>query len=142
MSPVFRCTATTKVAADIQALAETISSPHESVEWAGHQVLQCLLEAVDHDFHAAFLRTGARVTSDVFLCWSTDGRQTLADLDCCMNKRTKLGTGCTIFQHHPGRCDWDYIDPVMEAAQAEADQLAEELGLSRAFRGARKAPPA
>ncbi|MGA5584406.1 hypothetical protein ACPCIY_25345 [Streptomyces thermodiastaticus] len=43
---------------------------------------------------------------------------------------------CTIFKGHPGRCDWEYIDPQGVATQALADQLAKEWRLSRVFRGA------
>ncbi|WP_318280180.1 hypothetical protein, partial [Streptomyces griseoloalbus] len=129
-----RCTATTQVDDETRALAETITSPHDSIEWASYPVLQCLLEDVDHDFHAAFFRTGSRTDpdSDVFVCWrdGTPGHA-LADLDCCMNRSSPLATGCTIFQHHPGRCEWDYIDPPMVAAQAQADQIAAALGLFR-----------
>ncbi|WP_157876548.1 hypothetical protein [Streptomyces graminilatus] len=92
-----------------------------------------------HDFHAAFLRTGSRTEpdSDVFLCWKEgSSAQSLADLECCFNRRFELGTGCTIFKNHPGRCDWAYIDPEVVAVQAQADQLVEELDLSPIWRDA------
>lgn len=127
----FRCTATTEVRADVRAAAQTIGSPLGRIDWTSDTVLQCLIEDVAHDFHAAFLRTGARENSDVFLCW-TDGapEQSLADLDCCLARRDPMDSGCTIFAHHPGRCEWAYIDPPHLAAQAQADQLLKELGIS------------
>ncbi|MYR46580.1 hypothetical protein [Streptomyces sp. SID5910] len=132
MTPGYRCTATTEASDETRTLAEKISSPRASIEWASDTVLQCLLEDVAHDFHAAFLRSGSRTDpdSDVFLCW-TDERQGLADLDCCLKSRTPLSGVCTIFTHHPGRCDWEYIDPPHLAAQAQGDQLLAEMGLLR-----------
>ncbi|MFC8873249.1 MULTISPECIES: hypothetical protein [Streptomyces] len=126
----YRCTATTEVLAATRAAAETIGSPRDGIDWTSDTILQCLIEDVAHDFHAAFLRTGARENSDVFLCW-TDGSpdQSLADLDCCLGRRTPMGTGCTIFAHHPGLCEWAYIDPPYVAVTARADQLLKELGL-------------
>ncbi|MFF8728120.1 hypothetical protein ACF073_16740 [Streptomyces sp. NPDC015171] len=49
-----------------------------------------------------------------------------------MARRTELGTGCTIFKGHPGRCDWEYIDPEYMAGLAQADQLVKEMGLTHA----------
>ncbi|MGW3954113.1 hypothetical protein ACWEKM_25045 [Streptomyces sp. NPDC004752] len=45
-----------------------------------------------------------------------------------------MDTGCTIFKGHPGRCDWQYIDPAEVAAQAQADQLIQAWGLSHLFK--------
>lgn len=129
--PGYRCTATTEVHADTRAAAETIGSPRNSIMWTSDTVLQCLTEDVDHDFHAAFLRTGARENSDVFLCWTDNAPdQSLADLDCCLARRTPMDTGCTNFQHHPGLCEWAYVDPPDVAAWARADQLLKERGIS------------
>lgn len=130
-TPGFRCTATVEVQADTWAAAKTIASPRDNLLWASDTVLQCLIEDVDHDFHAAFLRTGSRPDSDVFLCWR-DGvpGQALADLDCCLERRDPMDIGCTIFKHHPGLCEWRYIDPPDVAATAQADQLLKEWGLS------------
>ncbi|MFJ8146063.1 hypothetical protein ACIQ6R_13420 [Streptomyces sp. NPDC096048] len=140
----YRCTATSEVHAEVRAMGETISSPHGKIEWTPYSTLQCLLEDVPHDFHAAFLRTGTRAdpASDVYLCWR-DGSldQCLADLDCCMARPEPRDAGCTIFEHHPGRCQWEYIDPEQVAAQAQADQLVEELGLSHCPHSAWDAPP-
>lgn len=133
----FRCVARVLLDDAVRAKAEKIHSPHSSIEWTQYTELQCLVEDVPHDFHAAFLRTGSRTDpdSDVFLCWTDESSaQTLADLECCMNRRTELDTGCTIFKNHPGRCEWEYIDPELVAVEAQADQLIKELGLSEMFR--------
>jgi hypothetical protein len=129
----YRCTATTEVRTETRAMAETIATPFAAVDWAPDKVLQCLVEDVPHDFHAAFLRTGAREDppSDIYLCWKDgDPDQSLADLDCCMARSRPLDPGCTIFKHHPGRCYEDYIDPPAVAASAYADQLLKDLGIS------------
>ncbi|MFD6169619.1 hypothetical protein [Streptomyces coeruleorubidus] len=114
--------------------AALIPSPFTDVEWSGTPHLQCLLEDVPHDFHAAFLRTGAGTDpdTDVFVCWR-DGSATqwLEDIEVCLLRAGPLDTGCTVYRLHPGRCDWQYIDPAQVALQAEADQLAKALGLSR-----------
>ncbi|MFJ3494835.1 hypothetical protein ACIPPJ_14735 [Streptomyces sp. NPDC086091] len=109
-------------------------SPHSSVEWTSDTELQCLIEDVPHDFHAAFLRTGSRTApdSDVYLCWTAESpEQSIADIACCMKRRSSLDPGCTIFTSHPGRCEWEYVDPVAVAVQAQADQLITELDLVR-----------
>ncbi|MEU8695617.1 hypothetical protein [Streptomyces sp. NPDC048665] len=122
---------------DDRAAAAKIASPWSCIEWSSFDPLQCLIEDVPHDHHAAFLRTGARAgpDSDVYLCWC-DGSSTqwLEDLECCMHRPDPLGTGCTIFTGHPGRCDWQYIDPEQVAAQAQADQLIKAWGLSHLFK--------
>ncbi|GAA4795454.1 hypothetical protein [Streptomyces ziwulingensis] len=133
----FRCTVRVLLDNAVRAEAELIHSPHSSIEWTSYTELQCLVEDVPHDFHAAFLRTGSRIDpdSDVFLCWTDKSpAQGLADLECCMKRRTELSTGCTIFKNHPGRCEWEYIDPELVAVQAQADQLTNELGLTKIFR--------
>ncbi|MGX1248679.1 hypothetical protein RKD48_001190 [Streptomyces ambofaciens] len=129
----FRCTAKTGVHAEIRAMAEKIVTPFGAVDWAPEPVLQCLVEDVDHSFHAAFLRTGTRTDpcSDIYLCWKDgDPDQSLADLDCCMARSRPLDAGCMIFRHHPGRCYEEYIDPPQVAAQAQGDQLLKKLGIS------------
>lgn len=133
----YRCTAATDLDDEIQAEAEKIGSPHPHIEWASSSLFQCMVEDVPHDHHAAFLRTGAGTDpdSDIYLCWRDDSpAQWIEDVECCMNRSHPLGTGCTIFKSHPGRCDWQYIDPQQVAAQAQADQLAKEWGLSHLFR--------
>ena len=135
----YRCTATAELDDDVRATAEKFGSPHPDIEWAPKpfDLFQCMVEDVSHDFHAAFLRTGASTDpdSDVYLCWR-DGSsvQWLEDVEVCLGKPTALGTGCTIFRDHPGRCDWQYIDPPQVAAQAMADQLIKEWDLSHLFR--------
>ncbi|GHI91763.1 hypothetical protein [Streptomyces olivaceus] len=129
----YRCTAVTEAQAGIQVLAESIGSPLDAIEWASDEVLQCLIEDIPHDHHAAFLRTGARQDSDVFLRW-TDGssEQDLADLTCCLAYPDPMGSACTIYAGHPGKCEWAYIDPPYVAATARADQILKELGLQQA----------
>lgn len=85
----FRCPARTGLDGKVRTAAETIGSPRPDIEWSPYDVFQCLVEDVPHDFHAAFLRTGARAApeSDVYLCWR-DGSpvQWLADIDVCLKK--------------------------------------------------------
>lgn len=133
----YRCTAEAELDDDLRALAAQIPTPHTDIEWTSFDTLQCMVEDVPHEHHAAFLRTGARTDpdTDVYVCWR-DGssKQWLEDIECCMNRPNPLGTGCTIFKDHPGRCEWQYIDPAQVAAQAMADQLMKEWGLSRPSR--------
>jgi hypothetical protein len=134
---MYRCTAVTEPTVHIWETAALISSPCPDIEWAGDSPFQCMVEDVAHDFHAAFLRTGSSTDpdTDVFVCWR-DGStaQWLEDIEVCLLRAAPLDSGCTIFRHHPGRCDWEYLDPAQIALQAEADQLAAKLGLS--LRGA------
>ncbi|NEA49219.1 hypothetical protein [Streptomyces sp. SID10815] len=128
---------------DMRGLAEEIPTPFDFIEWGwgadGECELQCKLDDSPHDYHAAFLRTGASAEpgTDVFLCW-VDGaaEQWLEDIEVCLKTRTPRDSSCTIFRGHPGKCDWAYIDPPMVAARAEADQLLSRLGLSPIWREA------
>ncbi|CAL9312967.1 hypothetical protein SUDANB180_02579 [Streptomyces sp. enrichment culture] len=133
----FRCLARTRLDSEVRSAAEAIGSPRPGIEWSPYDVFQCLVEDVPHDFHAAFLRTGARADpeSDVYLCWR-DGSpvQWLADIDVCLKKAEPLGTGCTIYRGHPGRCEWQYIDPPQVAAQALVDQLTDGWDPARLFK--------
>ncbi|MGW2491141.1 hypothetical protein ACWCV9_28505 [Streptomyces sp. NPDC001606] len=137
MAVTYRCTAAIELDGDVRATAEKIGSPRPDIEWATVDLYQCKVEDVPHDFHAAFLRTGARTDpdSDVFLCWR-DGPsvQWLEDIEVCLKAPAPLGSVCTIFRGHPGQCDWAYVDPPQVAAQAMADQLIQEWGLSHMFR--------
>ncbi|WP_328657847.1 hypothetical protein [Streptomyces sp. NBC_00334] len=114
-------------------MAAVIRCPFDRIEWASDPVQQCLLEDIPHDIHAAFLRSGSHgdpAASDVYLLWRDgDTTQSLADLHCCLAQRTPMSGACTIYKGHPGRCDWQYIDPAQVAAQAQADQLLQEMGL-------------
>nr|WP_145488949.1 MULTISPECIES: hypothetical protein [Streptomyces] len=96
-----------------------------------------MVEDVPHEHHAAFLRSGSQIDPDteVYLCWR-DGasKQWLEDVEYCMKTANPVGAVCTIFKGHPGRCEWQYIDPVRVAARALADQLSKEWGLSRPSR--------
>ncbi|MFH9673229.1 hypothetical protein ACH4L5_13310 [Streptomyces sp. NPDC017405] len=125
----------------MRAIAELIRSPFPDPDWSPEAPSRCMVEDVPHDFHAAWLRTGSTVHSDLFLCWR-DGSpdQWIADFVCCMNRRTELSTGCTIFKYHPGKCEWAYVDPERVAVQAQADQLAQKLNLPH-VRADRNAPP-
>nr|BFD83068.1 hypothetical protein StreXyl84_24690 [Streptomyces sp. Xyl84] len=141
----YRCEETIMLDPKLRDLAAQIPSPFGGIEWAieteGQYAFQCKLEDAPHDYHAAFLRTGAFADpcTDVFLCWVDGGdEQWLEDIEVCMKRRKPLDSGCTIFRKHPGKCDWEYIDPPLLAAKAQADQLMKEPGLnalSRALRG-------
>ncbi|MEU9975077.1 hypothetical protein [Streptomyces sp. NPDC051014] len=125
------------------ALAKEIPSAFPEIEWTSYDVLQCLVEDVPHDFHAAFLRSGSRAdpASDVYLCWSDGpGWRGIAELDCCLKLPDPMGSACTIFKEHPGRCAWDYVDPAYVAALAVADQLSREWCV-KLLRGADDLPP-
>lgn len=134
----YRCGAAAEVEDGVRAVAVGMGSPHPEVEWSGFDRLQCLLEDVPHDVHAAFLRSGAQPGprfSDVFVCWREGASgQWLADVECCMRKEGRLGAVCTIFRGHPGRCDWEYVDPASVAVQALAGQLAREWGHTHLFK--------
>ncbi|MEU7562013.1 hypothetical protein [Streptomyces eurythermus] len=133
----FRCPARTGLDGKARAAAETIGSPRPDIEWSPYDVFQCLLEDVPHHFHAAFLRTGARADpeSDVYLCWRDESPvQWLADIDVCLKKPAPLGTGCTLYRGHPGRCEWQYIDPPYVAAQALVGQPANAWDPYRLFK--------
>ncbi|MFF0510942.1 hypothetical protein [Streptomyces sp. NPDC004250] len=126
-------------------MAAAIRSPFERIEWASDTVQRCLLEDIPHDSHAAFLRTGSHgdpVASDVYLLWRDgDPAQSLADLHCCLAQRTPMSSACTIFRGHPGRCEWQYVDPEQVAAEAQADQLLREWGFLSAQPGGETLPP-
>jgi hypothetical protein len=139
----FRCEARVKLDDDVRTTAALIPTPFDSIEWApetaGPYAFQCKLSEVPHTHHAAFLRTGSsqEPCSDVFLCWHDEtGPQWLEDVEVCLKRRHPMATGCTIFRGHPGLCDWEYIDPPMVAAGAQADQLIMEMGLSHTFKRA------
>ncbi|MER7920668.1 MULTISPECIES: hypothetical protein [unclassified Streptomyces] len=123
---MFRCKATTGLDDAVLALAKQLPSPRTDIDWAPSPPLRCLLEDVPHDDHAAFLRTGVRRApdSDVFVRWR-DGasEQWLEDIECCMTRPTPLAPGCTVFKGHPGRCDWQYVDPEDAAIQEAAARL-------------------
>lgn len=134
----YRCGATAEAGGRVLAEADLLPCPHPEVEWADHDRLQCLVEDVPHDFHAAFLRSGTRPGpgfSDLYLCWR-DGssEQWLTDAEPCMRRASPLGTGCTVHQGHPGRCDWQYIDPASVAALALACELARHWGIAHLFK--------
>ncbi|MEW2167499.1 hypothetical protein AB0912_31530 [Streptomyces sp. NPDC007084] len=125
----FRCEARTNVDPAVRVAAQRIGNPYAEIEWATGSPLPCLLEDEPHTAHAAFLRSGSTTDfdSDVYLRWR-DGSsaQWIEEAEVCLKAPGPLGTGCTIYRDHPGRCDWAYIDPRAVAAQAQADQLAAE----------------
>ncbi|GAA2224460.1 hypothetical protein [Streptomyces nogalater] len=128
---MYRCIAQAVLSDEVRSAAAEISSPVARIEWASGVTLQCKLEDVPHDHHAAFLRTGASLEpcTDVYLCWF-DGTATqwLEDIEVCLKRKgTSTDTGCTIFRDHPGRCDWAYIDPPRLAVEAQADQLERDV---------------
>jgi hypothetical protein len=130
---MYRCTATTEPTVTVLEAAALIPSPLPDIDWATQPPFQCLLEGEPHEFHAAFLRTGSGTDpdTDVFLCWrDASAIQWLEDIEVCLKRAAPLDTGCTIYRSHPGRCDWQYIDPAQIALQAKADQLTAKLGLS------------
>ncbi|GAA4797037.1 hypothetical protein GCM10023220_25120 [Streptomyces ziwulingensis] len=137
---MYRCEARTLLDSDVQATAELMPTAFDSIEWVsesvGEYLFRCEVEDVPHDHHAAFLRNGAssEPCTDVYLCWRDEsGPQWLADGEVCLRAENPMASGCTIFRGHPGRCDWEYIDPSMVAAQAEADQSVREPGLPHLF---------
>ncbi|MCN9244217.1 hypothetical protein NGF19_26120 [Streptomyces sp. RY43-2] len=134
---MFRCTAEVELDDDVRVRAALIPSPHMDIDWAPFDSFQCVVEGAPHDHHAAFLRSGANTDpcTDVFLCWR-DGEvaQWIEDVEVCLKRSNPMGSGCTIFKGHPGRCDWQYIDPLDVAARAQADQLIKEWRLSHRFR--------
>lgn len=127
---MYRCVAQAVPNSDALSAAAQIVSPVTETDWATDITVQCKVDDVPHDHHAAFLRSGASLDpcTDVFLCWrDNDDKQWVEDVEVCMQRRTPLGTGCTIFRGHPGRCDWAYIDPPSLAVEAQADQLLRDL---------------
>ncbi|MFF6789710.1 hypothetical protein ACFY9C_11575 [Streptomyces filamentosus] len=107
-------------------LALAVRNYYPSITWAANGGFQCLVEDVEHSFHAAFLRSGSGENTDVFLCWSAEG-QWLLDVECCLKTRTPKGSSCTIYRGHPGRCEWAYVDPRRVAEEAMADQWLRDL---------------
>ncbi|MFD3332602.1 hypothetical protein ACFWV1_08115 [Streptomyces sp. NPDC058700] len=121
----YRCVETTEPSRRVLGLILALPN-HPDVDWSAEPDFQCMVEDVEHVFHASWLRTGSGPSTDVFLCWSPDG-QWLMDVECCLKARTPLGTGCTVYKDHPGRCEWAYVDPRQVAEQAIADQYVQEL---------------
>ncbi|MFI8253369.1 hypothetical protein ACWEPA_03030 [Streptomyces filamentosus] len=122
----YRCTERTEPGQPVLLLALAVRNHHPNTEWARDGSFQCLVEDVEHSFHAAWLRTGSGENSDVFLCWGAEG-QWLMDAECCLKTRTPTGAECTIYRGHPGRCKWAYVDPPQVAADAMADQFMRDL---------------
>ncbi|MFJ3534346.1 hypothetical protein ACIPQA_02645 [Streptomyces sp. NPDC090109] len=122
----YRCTESTAPERRILVLAHAVPNFRGDTEWAPDDGFQCLVEDVEHTFHAAWLRTGSGENTDVFLCWSPEG-QWLMDVECCLKTRTPAGSSCTIYAGHPGRCEWAYVDPRQVAEQAMADQYLRDL---------------
>ncbi|MFF0481068.1 hypothetical protein [Streptomyces sp. NPDC004435] len=102
--------------------ALVVPSPGREVEWVPEPEFQCLVEDVEHGFHAAYVRTGASDSTDVFLCWSGEG-QWLMDVESCLKTRGALGIPCTSYRGHPGRCEWGYVDPPRVAREAASEQF-------------------
>ncbi|MGA5217327.1 hypothetical protein ACPCAE_14790 [Streptomyces cinereoruber] len=125
----YRCTATVELHADVRERAEAIPLHDRDENWYEPGAFQCVVEEGDHTYHAAYLRPGATRDTDVFLCWEPDGGQWLMDVECCLKTPTRLGSSCTIYRGHPGKCDWGYVDPPAVAAEAWTDQYLRAVGL-------------
>ncbi|GAA2221236.1 hypothetical protein [Streptomyces nogalater] len=116
----FRCTGTCDI--DDSALKWARQLPcadHGDVDWAILDDLQCLLSEERHEFHAAWLRSGSELEKDVYLCWFDDSAmQWVIDVEVCLKTKTRMGSSCTIYKGHPGKCEWDCVDTEAAAPAA------------------------
>ncbi len=105
----FRCPSVCEIRDDVLEQARRLPcADHGEVDWAFLDDLQCLLSEETHEYHATWLRSGSELEKDVYLCWSDhSGKQWIVDADVCLKTRTPMETPCTIYQGHPGKCEWD-----------------------------------
>ncbi len=82
---------------------------------------QCELSDEPHDFHAAFLRPIPDSEDVVFYCWDDEPAVSyLSLIPHCYKERS--GDFCLLPRGHEAACEWDIIDPVVVALQANGDQ--------------------
>ncbi|MGW1593829.1 hypothetical protein [Streptomyces sp. NPDC002343] len=121
----FRCTSTCALRDHTFQWARRLPcADHGEVDWAFLDDLQCLLGEDEHEFHATWLRSGSELERDVYLCWFDDpAMQWVVDAEVCLKSDTPMGTSCTIYKGHPGKCEWDHVDPEAPAQPAASDRL-------------------
>ncbi|GAA4795933.1 hypothetical protein GCM10023220_23310 [Streptomyces ziwulingensis] len=77
---------------------------------SGHNGVDRLAGDLVHEVDAN--GAGSEPCTDVFLRWGDEsGPQWLEDVEVCLKVENPMASGCTILRGHPGRCDWEYIDP-------------------------------
>ncbi|MEU3954498.1 hypothetical protein AB0F45_19630 [Streptomyces achromogenes] len=108
----FRCTSTCEISDHTFRWAQRLPcADHGEVDWAFLDDLRCVLGGGEHEFHATWLRSGSELERDVYLCWlDNPGMQWVVDAEVCLKTRTRLGSACTIYKGHPGKCEWDCAD--------------------------------
>jgi hypothetical protein len=126
----FRCTSTCEIKDHTFRLAQRLPcADHGEVDWAFLDDLRCVLGEEEHEFHATWLRSGSELEKDVYLCWRDDpGTQWIVDAEVCLKTKTPLGSSCTIYKGHPGKCEWDHVD--LEAPARSAGEFPDD-GLVR-----------
>lgn len=120
----FRCTSVRTIQPQTVCLALHIA-PYdlETINIAPDEHFQCQLDDVEHETHAAFLRDTPEEGKDVWFGWSSeDCTQFVFLLGTCGRQPKDEMDSCSLFERHPGLCNWEYVDPQRLAIDAEVDQ--------------------
>ena len=132
---LFRCTnrrtiqpVTLKFAIDL------VNGDLGEVDCEPDDVFQCQLEGTDHRIHACYVANmpGPNDDREVWLWWEAEDAdypqvggisQYITLHEMCWTMKYPSTTPCYLFKNHPGKCDWDFIDPERLAATAQLDQI-------------------
>jgi hypothetical protein len=117
-----RCTSHQVIDAESVHLSLEIA-PYDvdDVEYEPDSPFGCALSEEAHDVHGAFLRYVPGSLNEVWFFWDS-GRERGCVVVLSPCNKPNPDQACTLYRGHPGKCDWDFIDPVRVAMMARLDQ--------------------
>ncbi|WP_369272360.1 hypothetical protein AB5J55_22305 [Streptomyces sp. R11] len=126
---ILRCTSKHLLETKVVHLSLEIA-PYDvdGVDYEPDSPYQCALSEEEHDLHGAFLRYIPDSYNEVWLFWDSVGEQRVVVLTPCeINDPDTQDDACSLFEWHPGKCNWDFTDPYRAAIDAMLETMKVDL---------------